>query len=156
MGTIVTVPDTQFCGVPQDAERRSVSSGESDAPAIKRKPTVLIVDDEHLIADTLAEILSDKGYEASAVYNPRQAIEQMRDLRPDIVITDVLMPGMNGIELAKIVRATCPDTRILLVSGHATTADLVERARREGHSFEMLAKPVGPEKLLQRLRSTDF
>lgn len=156
MGTILRVPDTQFCGVPQDAERRSVSSGESDDPAIKRKPTVLIVDDEHLIADTLAEILSDKGYEATAVYNPRHAIEQISELCPDIVITDVLMPGMNGIELAKLIRTTCPETRILLVSGQAATAELVERAQREGYSFEMLAKPVGPEKLLQRLRSTDF
>ena len=156
MGTILRVPDVRFCGGPQAPERRSSSKSEPDDPAIKRRPIVLIVDDEHLIADTLAEILSDKGFEASAVYNPRHAIEQIRQLCPDIVITDVLMPGMNGIELAKLVRNTCPDTRILLVSGQAGTAELVERAKREGYSFEMLAKPIGPEALLQRLRRTDF
>ena len=156
MGTILRVPDTQFCGVPQAPERRSPPKAESDDSAIKRKPTVLIVDDEHLIADTLAEILSDKGFEASAVYNPRHAIEQIRELCPDIVITDVVMPGMNGIELAKLIRNTCPGTRIMLLSGQAVTAELVERAKREGYSFEMLAKPAGPEHLLQRLRKSDF
>lgn len=156
MGTILGVPDAQFCGGPQAPERRNRSKDDADESALKTKPTVLIVDDEHLIADTLAEILSDKGFEASAVYNPRHAIERIRELCPDIVITDVLMPGMNGIELAKQVRNTCPDTRILLVSGQAGTAELVEKAKREGYSFEMLAKPIGPDALLKRLRRTDF
>lgn len=156
MGTILRVPDAQFCGGPQAPERRSRSKDDADDSALRRRPTVLIVDDEHLIADTLAEILSDKGFEASAVYNPRDAIAQIRELCPDIVITDVLMPGMNGIELAKLVRNSCPDTRIVVVSGQAGTAELVERAQREGYSFEMLAKPVGPEALLQKLRRSDF
>lgn len=156
MGTILRVPDAQFCGGPQAPERRNSSKNEAGDSALKTKPTVLIVDDEHLIADTLAEILSDKGFEASAVYSPRHAIEQIRELCHDIVITDVIMPGMNGIELAKFIRNTCPDTRIVLLSGQAVTAELVERAKREGYSFEMLAKPVGPEALLKRLRRTDF
>jgi len=156
VGTILGVADAQFCGSPEALERRSRSKDNADDSALKTKPTALIVDDEHLIADTLAEILSEKGFESSAVYNPRDAIAQVREACPDIVITDVAMPGMNGIELAKLVRNTCPDTRILLVSGQATTAELVERAKREGYSFEMLAKPIGPEALLQRLRRTDF
>ena len=156
MGTTLRVPYAQFCGGPQAPERRSRSKEDADDSALKRKPTILIVDDEHLIADTLAEILSDKGFAASAVYNPRDAIEQIRELCPDIVISDVVMPGMNGIELAKLVQNTCPDTRIVLVSGQATTAELVERAKREGYSFEILAKPIGPEALLQRLRRTDL
>jgi PAS domain S-box-containing protein len=130
----------------QSAEIYS-SADHSDG---KAKPRVLIVDDERLIADTLAEILSDKGFEAAAVYNPRRALEQIRELCPDIVITDVVMPGMNGIELAKVIRKSCPDTRILLLSGQAATAELIERAKHEGYSFEMLAKPIGPETLLQR------
>ena len=156
MATILRVPDTQFCGAPYAPDRRSSPGGDADDSAIKRKPTVLIVDDEHLIADTLAEILSDKGFEASAVYNPRHAIQVIRELCPDIVITDVVMPGMNGVELAKLIRNTCPGTRILLISGQAATPELVERAKHEGYAFEMLAKPVGPENLLQRLRRADF
>ena len=156
MGTILRVPDAQFCGGPYTPERRNRSKDNADESALKTKPTVLIVDDEHLIADTLAEILSDKGFEAFAVYNPRDAIARIGELCPDIVISDIAMPGMNGIELAKLVRNTCPDTRIVLVSGQAGTAELVERAKREGYSFEMLAKPIGPDALLSRLRRTDF
>jgi len=99
VGTILRVPDLQFCGVPQAPERRTLSKGDPEDSAIKRKPVVLIVDDEHLIADTLAEILSEKGFTASAVHNPSHAIEQIRELCPDIVISDVVMPGMDGIEL---------------------------------------------------------
>jgi CheY-like chemotaxis protein len=155
VGTILRVPDTRFCGAPEVPERRRPFERADDSFA-KAKPRVLIVDDEHLIADTLAEILSDKGFEAAAVYNPRRALEQIRELCPDIVITDVVMPGMNGIELAKVIRNSCPGTRIVLLSGQAVTAELVERAKREGYSFEMLAKPIGPETLLQKLRRSDF
>jgi CheY-like chemotaxis protein len=125
----------------------------NDTASQKRKRTVLILDDEPLIADTLAEILNDSGdFEAVAVYDGASALQHVRSGAPDILITDVVMPEMNGIEVAKAVRSIRPKTRVVLLSGQAQTRDLVEEARHEGHSFELWAKPIHPDDLLERLK----
>lgn len=116
------------------------------------KPKVLVVDDERVIADTLAIILNQGGFEASAVYTGTGAVERARQEKPDLIISDVIMPDMNGIEAAIKIRAILPDCKILLFSGQAATADLLEKARLEGHEFEILAKPVHPQDLLAKLR----
>jgi len=119
----------------------------------KSKPRVLVVDDEHVIADTLAIILSRAGYNASAAYSGAQAVDLARIERPDLIITDVIMlPGMSGIEAAIRVREFLPTCKILLFSGQASTADLLEDARVRGYEFQILAKPVHPQDLLAKLR----
>ncbi|HUI83436.1 MAG TPA: response regulator [Candidatus Binatia bacterium] len=117
-----------------------------------RKPRVLVVDDEQVIADTLARILDLNGYDASAVYTGTAAVESARELKPDLVISDVIMPDMNGIEAAISIRGFLPSCKILLFSGQAATADLLENARAQGHEFEILAKPVHPADLLAKLK----
>src|SRR5712672_738051 len=119
----------------------------------RKKPLVLVVDDERLIADTLAEILTDAGYEVVVAYDGQAAIGQVKGSCPDIVVSDVMMPGLNGIEIAKILAAQCPETRVVLLSGQAATTDLLERARRDGYNFELLVKPLHPTVLLKRLSS---
>src|SRR5512142_1168691 len=118
----------------------------------KGKPKVLVVDDERVIADTLAIILNQHGYDASAVYTGYGAVERARAVRPDLIISDVIMPDMNGIEAAIQIRHFLPNCKILLFSGQAATADLLESARQRGHEFEVLAKPVHPADLLAKLR----
>ena len=71
---------------------------------------------------------------------------------PDLIISDVIMPDMNGIEAAIRIRQLLPGCKILLFSGQAATAELLEKARQEGHEFEILAKPVHPQDLLAQLR----
>jgi DNA-binding response OmpR family regulator len=118
-----------------------------------KKPLVLVIDDERLIADTLAEILTDSGYEVRVAYESRSAFAQIKQLCPDIVISDVVMPGLNGVEIAKRLADECPDTRVLLLSGQAATTDLLQDARKQGYNFELLVKPLHPNALLKRLRS---
>ncbi len=118
-----------------------------------KKPRVLVVDDEQVIADTLAKILDLNGYDASAVYTGTAAVESARTLKPDLVISDVIMPDMNGIEAAISIRGFLPSCKILLFSGQAATADLLENARSQGHEFEILAKPVHPSDLLAKLKA---
>ncbi len=118
-----------------------------------KKPRVLVVDDEQVIADTLAKILDLNGYDASAVYTGTAAVESARSLKPDLVISDVIMPDMNGIEAAISIRGFLPACKILLFSGQAATADLLENARAQGHEFEILAKPVHPSDLLAKLKA---
>lgn len=120
--------------------------------AVKTRSKVLVVDDERVIADTLAIILNQHGYDASAVYTGTAAVERARSVRPDLVISDVIMPDMNGIEAAIHIRKFLPGCKILLFSGQAATADLLENARAHGHEFEILAKPVHPQDLLDKLR----
>jgi CheY-like chemotaxis protein len=116
------------------------------------KPRILVVDDERRIADTLVIILNQSGFDASAVYTGSDAVDRARASQPDLVITDVIMPDMNGIDAAIQIREFLPACKILLFSGQAATADLLEKARAEGHEFEILAKPVHPQDLLSKLR----
>lgn len=117
------------------------------------KPRVLVADDEQVIANTLAIILNQAGFEAKAVYSGENALEVIDDFQPNMLISDVIMTGMTGIEAAIQVRAKLPACKILLFSGQAATADLLEKARAHGHEFEILAKPVHPTDLLAKLRS---
>ena len=117
------------------------------------KPKVLVADDERVIADTLAIILNQSGFQATAVYSGEKAVETAKTLQPDMVISDVIMTDLNGIDAAIKIRTMLPSCKILLFSGQAATADLLDRARVQGHEFEILAKPVHPQDLLARLRS---
>jgi DNA-binding response OmpR family regulator len=117
------------------------------------KPKVLVVDDERVIADTLAMILNQSGFDARAVYSGEKAVEMASTFAPDMLITDVIMADLNGIDAAIMIRALLPGIKILLFSGQAATADLLEKARGRGYEFEILAKPVHPQDLLSRLKA---
>ena len=116
------------------------------------KRVVFVVDDEVVIAQTLATILSNAGFQASAFDRPENAIAACAEQTPHLLITDVAMPGMTGIELAIHFRKTEPECKVLLFSGQASTADLLEKARAQGYDFDLLAKPVHPADLLAKLR----
>jgi CheY-like chemotaxis protein len=112
---------------------------------------ILIADDERIIANTLALILNASGYDARAVYTGEKAVEEAGQLKPDVLICDVILGGISGIEVAIRITKTQPACRIILFSGQAATADLLERAESEGYRFEILAKPVHPKVLLDYL-----
>ena len=117
-----------------------------------QKPKVLVADDEQVIANTLAIILNQAGFEARAVFSGEKAIESLDSFQPDMLISDVIMTDLNGIDAAIQIREILPACKILLFSGQAATADLLEKARAQGHEFEILAKPVHPTDLLAKLR----
>jgi DNA-binding NtrC family response regulator len=117
------------------------------------KPVVFVVDDEAVIAQTLAIILNQAGFQASAFDHPDKAIAARAELVPDLLITDVMMPGMTGVELAIHFRQAQPNCKVLLFSGQAATADLLEKAQEQGYDFDLLSKPVHPADLLAKLRN---
>jgi CheY-like chemotaxis protein len=112
---------------------------------------ILVVDDEPVIADTLSTILSRSGYCTRPAYDGRSALEIARVLRPALVISDVVMPGMTGIELALALEALLPKCKILLFSGQAATVDLLLQAREMEHNFAILNKPIHPSDMLRRV-----
>ncbi|WP_158942507.1 response regulator [Granulicella sp. S190] len=124
-----------------------------DAVAIpeKNRPVVLIVDDERIIADTLSTILSRSGFSTLTAYDGIAGLEIAHSAAPDLIISDVVMPGMTGVELAITVTQTIPTCKILLFSGQAATVDLLEEARSAGHNFTTLSKPVHPTDMLKRV-----
>jgi len=115
------------------------------------RPVVLVVDDESVIAETLSEILSRNGYTAMTAYDANSALEIALLTPPELLVTDVVLPGMSGIELAITIRRIFPDCNVLLFSGQASTEDLLSAARRQGHQFTLLTKPVHPIDLLARV-----
>ncbi len=115
------------------------------------RPVVLVVDDEGTIAETLSEILNRSGYTAIVAYDGVSALETALLMPPELLITDVAMPGMSGIELAITVKRVFPDCKIILFSGQASSHDLLAAAGRAGHHFLMLHKPVHPKDLLARV-----
>ena len=117
-------------------------------PGITSGRKILIVDDEQTIADTLALIFSSNGYEARTSYSAEQALEMLEEWRPDLAVIDVVLPGMNGIEFAIFLKASYSDCHFLLFSGQPGTSGLLEEAKKKGHLFEILAKPLHPTFML--------
>jgi len=120
----------------------------------RSKPTVLVVDDERLIAETTREILKRAGYDALTAFDGEAALAMALQFQPEFVLTDIVMPKMNGVDLAIALRKSLPKTEIVLLSGQAGIMDILEDARNEGYSFELIGKPVHPEKILERLRKS--
>ncbi len=118
----------------------------------KNKQRVLVADDERVIADTLSMILNQSGFETRVAYSGEQAVEIAGEFKPEMLISDVIMAGVNGIDAAIEIRRMLPEIKVLLFSGQAATADLLEKARARGYDFEILAKPVHPQDLLARMQ----
>jgi DNA-binding NtrC family response regulator len=116
-----------------------------------RPPRVIVLDDERVIADTLAQILRLNGCDATAVYSAGSALQALGDDPPDLLVTDVALDpdSINGIDVAIYYERECPECRILLISGHAATTDLLSNARNAGHDFRLLQKPIHPDDLLR-------
>lgn len=118
-----------------------------------RQPRILVVDDERLLADTTAAILRGAGFDTKVAYDGFAALEILASFHPDYLLTDIMMPGMNGVELAIAATQRRPATRILLFSGQAGISDILEESRARGFDFPLLAKPVHPDRLIDGLRN---
>jgi FixJ family two-component response regulator len=112
---------------------------------------VFVVDDETVIATAQAAILRMNGFQAYSFDKPLEALMSARETAPDLLLTDVVMPLISGIELAIRMWELCPNCKVLLFSGQAATVNLLEGARTTRHNFEMLVKPVHPAVLLKKV-----
>ncbi len=137
--------------IPDGRLNASESTGD-EAEVQSPSPRILVVDDEKVIADTIVQILNRNGFIAEAAYGGQEAIEKAKRHCPELVLSDVLMPEIDGVEAAIEIRKHCPDTRIVLFSGQAATVEILARARERGHVFELLPKPIHPTELIKHLR----
>jgi DNA-binding response OmpR family regulator len=116
-----------------------------------QRPVALIVDDEPVITDTLAAILNHHGFSVLSAYSGDAALELAKVIPPEVLISDVVMPGIGGMDLAVAIREAIPDCKVLLFSGQASTLDLMSSAQEAGYDFSVLLKPIHPMELLDHL-----
>jgi DNA-binding NtrC family response regulator len=109
---------------------------------------IFVVDDEPLIAGTTAEILKLNGYSATAFTNPHDALAAVLRGCPRLLIVDLKMPDLSGLDLAIQIRELCAGCRILVFTGHPNTSDSFKNARERGWEFSLLYKPASPADLL--------
>lgn len=114
---------------------------------------VQIVDDERALTDSLVLILRQRGILAMGSYSGQTGLEDALSWRPNVALIDVLLPDASGIEIAVALRQQLPACRVLLMSGQATTADLLDDSQAQGDRFEVLPKPLSPERLLARIEA---
>jgi CheY-like chemotaxis protein len=115
---------------------------------------VFVVDDEKVIANTLGLILRSAGFEVRTFYDGFTALEHAKSEAPDIVLSDVVMPEMDGFCLAKNLKQRYPSCRILLISGNAYSSKLhLEWTANGGEDIEILEKPVHPEVIIRKLKA---
>jgi DNA-binding NtrC family response regulator len=115
------------------------------------RPVILVVDDESVIADSLADILKRSGYAAISAYDAETALDTALLTPPELLISDVILPGMNGIELAIAMQRIFPECKVILSSGQSSSARLLANAGSAGHHFVFLTKPVHPRNLLEHV-----
>ncbi len=113
-----------------------------------RPVRVLVVDDEQSIADTLALILNRSGHECRAVYSGAEAVSEAATFQPQALVSDVLMPGMNGIELARYFAEHFTGCKVLLMTGFDSAIDIAQSFLPGGHFLNILTKPVLPQTVL--------
>ena len=141
--------------LPNDSRENSLTTGslpDGDRTRATTSTRILVDDDEPLIADTIVQILNRNGFIAHAAYGGREAIDCARLTNPELILSDVLMPHIDGVEAAITIQKFLPDARIVLFSGQAATVEILARARQRGYQFELLAKPLHPTQLIKHLR----
>ncbi len=101
----------------------------------KKAPKVLVVDDDRSLADNLVEFLSKLGYRAQGAYSGEEALELFRREEYDLVVTDLMMPGMDGMELLEALKIIDDKAVVLVITGYGTIESAVEAIRRGAYDF---------------------
>jgi CheY-like chemotaxis protein len=138
-----------------DTARNAIGPGTATTDSTgrkRRRPRILVVDDEKLIAVTMAEILEGAGFQVATAYDGWTALEQAGTFHPDYLLSDILMPRMNGVDLAIAIRQMYPAARILLFSGQAGITGILRTAQDRGFQFALITKPIHPLSLIERIK----
>jgi DNA-binding response OmpR family regulator len=119
---------------------------------MNRMPTILIIDDDALVRDTVVRILERRGYRTLVAMDGLRGLRVTRAERPDLVITDIIMPDQEGLATIREIRKEQPDTPILAISGGGRLGniDYLKIARMLG-ADEILPKPFSPTELLEHV-----
>jgi DNA-binding response OmpR family regulator len=116
-----------------------------------KKIKLLLVDDESEFLDTLVDRLDLRELETDVAYNGKEALSAVEKEEPDVIVLDVKMPGMDGIEVLQRIKRAYPNVEVIILTGHGSEQD-EQRARQLG-AFDYLRKPADLQTLLGRIRN---
>jgi DNA-binding NtrC family response regulator len=118
----------------------------------EEQPCDFVVDDEEEIAKMFAVVLQMNLFNGIPYSDPLRALQAAKQKPPDYLLTDVVMPGMNGVELAIQVKAVAPQCKMLIFSGQEDSQRLIEKARERGYDLTLVLKPIHPTKMVELIR----
>jgi len=110
---------------------------------MRTKPQVLVIDDDAVVGRSFDRVLSEKGYEVSTALNGEAGLKDMENTDYDVVFTDIKMPGIDGIEVAERIKARCPWTPVVVITGYGTTENEAKASVLGVNGF--IRKPLTPE-----------
>ncbi len=114
------------------------------------KSNILVVDDENVARQSLVDILKLEGYNVMPASNGQAAIEWVRTHPIDLMVVDLRMPGMDGLEVIQVVNQVSPDTEIILLTAHGSTESAIQALRLRIHDY--LTKPASPAQVLASVK----
>ncbi len=114
---------------------------------------LLIIDDEVEFASTLSQRLQMRGIDATDVHSGGEGLSALEDVEPEIVILDLKMPDMNGLDVLEGIKTHDPNIEVIMLTGHGTTGSGIE-AMEKG-AFDYIMKPVDLNGLLEKIKSAD-
>ena len=114
------------------------------------KHNILVVDDEPIARQSLSDILRLEGYNVTSVANGELAVEHVRGYSVDLILLDLKMPGMNGLDVVQVVNQLSPETEIILLTAYGSMESAVEALRQRVHDY--LLKPASPMQILESVK----
>jgi len=111
---------------------------------------VLLVDDEEEFVAALSERLTLRGIEVDSALNGEEALARLVEKDFEVVILDVMMPGLGGLQVLRQIKSTHPNTQVILLTGHGSTREGIEGMRLG--AFDYLIKPVDIEEMLAKMK----
>ncbi len=114
------------------------------------KSNILVVDDENVARQSLTEILKLEGYSVISVPNGQAAAEHVRTHPVDLMVVDLRMPGMDGLQVIQVVNQVSPDTEVILLTAHGSTDSAIQALRLRIHDY--LTKPAAPAQVLASVK----
>jgi DNA-binding response OmpR family regulator len=114
------------------------------------KTNLLVVDDEPIARQSLSDILRLEGYHVVSVASGEAAVDHLRNYSVDLMIVDLKMPGMNGLDVIQVAHQIAPDTQIILLTAYGSMESAVEALRQRVHDY--LLKPASPTQILASVR----
>ncbi|OIP64362.1 MAG: response regulator [Nitrospirae bacterium CG_4_9_14_3_um_filter_53_35] len=111
---------------------------------------VLLVDDEEAFVNTLAQRLKMRDLKVETVYNGEEALSYVKEKEPDVMVLDLKMPGLHGMDVLRKIRKAYPNIQVIVLTGHGTEKDEIEAKRLGG--FDFLKKPADIETLVSKIR----
>ncbi len=112
---------------------------------VSQKATILVIDDDEAIRDSCCQVLSKNGYVTETAENAQSGLRKIREIKPDLVLIDLKMPGMSGMELLEEIGQIDPDIISIVITGYATIESAVEAMKLNAYDF--LPKPFTPDQL---------